>query len=261
MLGTIIGDIIGSRFEWNNLKSKEFDLFTKECFPTDDSIMTLAVSKAILISQPDYSELSDNAVECMQELGRKYPNCGFGGSFYNWIFSDDPKPYNSYGNGAAMRVSPVGFAANSLEEAKILAKKVTEVSHNHPEGLKGAEATVVAIYMARRGRDILEIRDYIDKNYYPMDFSLDEIRESYTFNVTCQGSVPQALMAFFESNDFEDAVRNAISIGGDSDTIAAICGGIAQAYYGIPRDIRNQALTFLDKSLLDLVISFEDKYL
>ena len=260
MLGAIIGDIAGSRFEWNNHKSKDFELLTYKCSPTDDSIMTLALSQAILVSKPDYSDLSKNAVECMQAVGRNYPDCGYGSKFRHWMFSDNPQPYNSYGNGAAMRVSAAGFAATSLEEAKMLAKKITEVTHNHPEGLKGAEATVVAIYMARTGSSILEIRDCIDKNYYPMDFTLDGIRKDYRFDVTCQGSVPQALMAFFESTGFEDAIRNAVSIGGDSDTIAAICGGVAEAYYGIPSDIRKHALTFLDKNLLQILIAFENKY-
>ncbi len=260
MIGAIIGDIVGSRFEWNNIKSKDFEFLTYKCFPTDDSIMSLALAQAILVSKPDYSDLSNNAVECMQAVGRNYPDCGYGGAFVNWMFSDDPKPYNSYGNGAAMRVSAAGFAANSLEEAKMLSKKITEVTHNHPEGLKGAEATAVAVYMAKTGSSLLEIRDYIDKYYYPMNFTLDSIRATYRFNETCQDTVPQALMAFFESTGFEDAIRNAISIGGDSDTIAAICGGVAEAYYGVPVDIRKHAMTFLDKQLLQLLTLFENKY-
>lgn len=260
MLGAIIGDIVGSRFEWNNHRSKDFKFLTYKCFPTDDSIMSLAIAQAILISKKDHSDLSKNAVECMQNVGRNYPNCGYGGSFYEWIFSDDPKPYNSYGNGAAMRVSAAGFAANSIEEAKKLSRLVTEVSHNHPEGIKGAEATAVAIFMAKTGSNIFEIRDYIDKNYYPMNFTLDEIRNTYQFNETCQETVPQALQAFFESTGFEDAIRNAISIGGDSDTVAAICGGVAEAYYGIPTDIRKHALTFLDQKLMQILILFENKY-
>lgn len=260
MLGAIIGDIVGSRFEWNNYRAKDFDFLTYKCFPTDDSIMTIALAQAILVSKEDYSDLSKNAIECMQAVGRNYPDCGYGGGFYRWMFSDEPKPYNSYGNGAAMRVSAAGFAANSLEEVKLLSKKITEVTHNHPEGIKGAEATAVAIYMARSGNSILEIRDYIDKNYYPMNFTLDGIRESYTFNETCQETVPQALMAFFESTGFEDAIRNSISIGGDSDTVAAICGGVAEAYYGIPADIRKHALTYLDEKLLQIVVAFENKY-
>lgn len=260
MIGAIIGDIVGSRFEWNNIKSKDFEFFTYKCFPTDDSIMTLALAQAILVSKPDHSDLSKNAVECMQSVGRDYPNCGYGGGFNAWMFSDDPKPYNSYGNGAAMRVSAAGFAANSIEEAKELSRKITEVTHNHPEGIKGAEATVVAIYMAKTGSSLWEIRDYIDKNYYPMDFTLDGIRATYKFNETCQDTVPQALMAFFESTDFEDAIRNAISIGGDSDTLAAICGGVAEAYYGVPAEIRKHALTFLDQQLLKILVAFENKY-
>ena len=260
MLGAIIGDIVGSRFEWNNIKTKKFEFLTYKCFPTDDSIMTLALAQAILVSQPDYNDLSKNAVECMQAVGRNYPDCGYGGKFREWMFSDNPQPYNSFGNGAAMRVSAAGFAADSLAEAKMLSKKITEVTHNHPEGLKGAEATAVAIYMARTGSSILEIRDCIDQNYYPMNFTLDGIRATYQFSETCQDTVPQALMAFFESSGFEDAIRNAISIGGDSDTIAAICGGVAEAYYGIPSGIRKHALTFLDERLLQILVAFENKY-
>lgn len=260
MLGAIIGDIVGSRFEWNNHRDKDFEFLTYKCFPTDDSIMSLAIAQAILVSKPNHSDLSKNAIECMQSVGRNYPDCGYGGSFYNWMFSDNPKPYNSYGNGAAMRVSPAGFAATSLEEAKELSRLVTEVTHNHPEGIKGAEATAVAIYLAKSGSSILEIIDYINDNYYPMNFTLDDVRDTYKFNETCQDTVPQALQAFFESTDFEDAIRNAISIGGDSDTLAAICGGVAEAYYGIPTDIRKHALTFLDQKLMQLLILFENKY-
>ena len=260
MLGAIIGDIVGSRFEWNNNKSKQFDLLTYKCSVTDDSIMTLAIAKALLESKSDYSDLSENAVKYMQNIGQHYPNCGYGGHFREWIYSDNPKPYNSYGNGAAMRVSACGFVANTLEEVKQLSKAVTEVTHNHPEGIKGAEATAVAIFLARSGKNLLEIRDYITKNYYPLNFSLDEIRDNYEFNESCQGTVPQALEAFFESKNFEDAIRNAISIGGDSDTIAAITGGIAGAYYGIPTDIRKHALTFLDERLLKILVDFENNY-
>ena len=260
MLGAIIGDIVGSRFEWDNCRSKEFNLFTEKCFPTDDSIMTIALAKAILESKEDYSDLSENAVKYMQSIGRNYPYCGYGGGFNRWIHSENPKPYNSYGNGAAMRVSSAGFVANSLDEAKLISKKITEVTHNHPEGLKGAEATVVAIYMAREGKDILDIKDYINNNYYPMNFTLDEIRDTYEFNETCQETVPQALKAFFESTSFEDAIRNAISIGGDSDTIAAITGGVAEAYYGIPNNIKEEGLKFLDSILLEIVNLYNNKY-
>ena len=260
MLGAIIGDIVGSRFEWDNHKSKNFDLFTLGCSPTDDSIMSLAVAKALLASKEDWSRLSENAVKYMQEVGRDYPNCGYGGNFFYWILSDNPQPYASYGNGAAMRISAVGFVADSIEQAKYLSQAVTQVSHNHPEGIKGAEAVAIAIFLARKGYSLLEIRNYIERHYYPMDFTLDQIREAYIFDVTCQGSVPQAFQAFFESENFEDAIRNAISIGGDSDTIAAICGGLAEAYYGIPDSIRQEALSFLDERLLEIVVEFENIY-
>ena len=260
MLGAIIGDTVGSRFEWHNHRSKDFDFLTYKCEPTDDSIMTLAIAKAILKSEDDVNKLPDLAVRYMQQLGRLFPDAGYGGAFRKWIRSNNPKPYGSFGNGAAMRVSPVGFAAKNLDEAKAMSKAVTKVTHNHPEGLKGAEATTVAIFMALHGKSMLEIRDYIDKNYYPMNFTLDGIRDSYQFNETCQDTVPQAMMAFFESTGFEDAIRNAISIGGDSDTIAAITGGIAEAYYGIPSEIRKHELTFLNERLLAILVEFENKY-
>jgi len=260
MLGAIIGDIVGSRFEWNNNKTKHFELLNDKCFFTDDTVMTFAIAKAILHSKSDYSDLSSLSIKYMQEVGRNYPSCGYGGSFGLWVFSNNPKPYNSFGNGAAMRVSPVGFVAKSLDQAISLSKKVTEVTHNHPEGIKGAEATAVAIYLARNGYNINDIKNYIDKHYYKMNFTLDEIRDTYKFNETCQDTVPQAIMAFLESTSFEDAIRNAISIGGDSDTLAAITGGIAEACYGIPKEIRNKALTYLDKRLLNILLDFENKY-
>lgn len=253
MIGAIIGDVVGSRFEWHNIKTKEFDFFHPKCFPTDDSIMTLAVAKAIHACGGDYSDLSEQAVHYMQEIGRPYPHCGYGGHFFHWIYADDPQPYNSFGNGSAMRVSPCGFAAKSLDEAIALSEAVTKVTHNHPEGIKGAEATAVAIYLARDGASMEEIRRHIDRHYYPMDFTLDSIRADYRFDVTCQGSVPQAIMAFLEAESFEDAIRNAISIGGDSDTIAAITGGIAEAYFGVPDHLASQLLLYLDRRMLRIL--------
>lgn len=248
MIGAIIGDIVGSRFEFNNHRSKDFELFTDNCFPTDDSIMTVAVGQAIAECQGDYSNLSRKAIECMQDLGRIYPDCGFGGMFYQWIFSENPQPYSSFGNGAAMRISGVGFAARTLEEAKELAYKVTAISHNHPEGIKGAEAVAVSIFLARKGKTKHEIRKYIEDNYYKINFTIDEIRATYRFNETCQETVPQALAAFFESDSFEDTLRNAISVGGDSDTLAAIACSIAEGYYGVPDDLRKQAESYLDNN-------------
>lgn len=259
MLGAIIGDIAGSRFEWHNIKTKDFDFITHKCRFTDDSVMSLAVAKAILSCKRG-NDLNIEAIRWMQALGRKHPDAGYGGHFYQWLYDTKPQPYYSWGNGSAMRVSACGFAANSLEEAIDLSRKVTEVTHNHPEGIKGAEATAVAIFMAHTGSNLLEIQDYINKHYYKIDFKLDDIRNDYTFDVSCQGSVPQALAAFFESNSFEDAIRNAISIGGDSDTIAAITGSVAEAYYGIPTNIRNHALSFLTDDLLQILIDFENVY-
>lgn len=271
MLGAIIGDIAGSRFEFHNHRSKDFELFTNDCFVTDDSIMTLAVARAILETDKKYKSensdyrlssdylqsLSEQTVRYMQEIGRKYPNCGYGGRFARWMFSDDPRPYNSFGNGAAMRISPAGFAARSESEAIALSVAITSVTHNHEEGLKGAEATAIAIYMARNGFSKNDIRDRVSKDYYPLDFTIDEIRPAYRFNETCQNTVPQAIEAFLESSSFEDAVRTAVSLGGDSDTLAAITGSIAEAYYGVPDHIREKALTYLDDELRSIFDEWE----
>lgn len=254
MIGAIIGDIVGSIYEFNNHRSKDFEFFGQGCFATDDSIMTIAVAKALMDCNGDYTDLGAKAIKAMQELGRPYPNCGFGGFFYNWIYSDNPKPYNSYGNGAAMRISPVGWVAKDIKQAKRLSKAVTEVSHNHIEGIKGAESVAVAIVLARQGKTIDEIRKYITERYYLLDFTLDEIRDTYQFNVTCQGTVPQAFQAFFESTSFEDAIRNAISIGGDSDTLAAITGGIAEAYYGVPEWIKDKAKVILNDRVYESLL-------
>ena len=257
MIGAIIGDIAGSRFEWHNYRSKEFKLLHPKCRFTDDTVMTLAVCDALMNSLPDYSDLKEQAVRSMQQLGRKYPHCGFGGMFKKWVHSDSPAPYNSFGNGAAMRVSGCAYVADSLDEVKRLSKAVTEVTHNHPEGIKGAEAVVVAVYLARTGTSMADIREHVTTNYYPLDFTLDDIRPTYKFDSSCQGSVPQALEAFFESTSFEDAIRNAISIGGDSDTVAAITGSIAEAYYGVPTNLRESAITYLDQRLLNILQEFE----
>ena len=247
MLGAIIGDIIGSRFEFANIFTKDFELFEPACTFTDDSVMTLAVACALLDSKADPSNLSSQAVGYMRHFGRDlYPGRGYGNMFLQWLISSEPKPYNSWGNGAAMRVSPCGFFGESIEEVKLLSQKVTEVTHNHPEGIKGAEATAVAVYLARTGKSILEIKKYICDNYYKIDFTLDEIRPTYRFYSSCQRTVPQALEAFFESTSYEDAIRNAISIGGDSDTIGAITGAVAEAYYGIPKKIKDEGMKYLD---------------
>lgn len=260
VLGAIVGDIIGSRFEWNNHKSKDFELFTPKCKPTDDSIMTLAIAKALTAFAGDYEKLSRDAEKCMTELANTYPNAGYGGRFWAWVNSENQQAYNSYGNGAAMRVSPVAYCAQNVDELKKLSFAVTGVSHNHPCGLAGAEAVAVATYMARIGEPKQNIKNYIQAKYYKIDFSLDDIRASYAFDVSCQGSVPVALEAFFESNDFEDAIRNAVSVGGDSDTISAITGAVAAEFYKIPRNIQIKARQFLDKNQQEILDEFINKY-
>lgn len=262
MLGAIIGDIAGSRFEMekDNIKTKDFELFVPDCEFTDDSVMTLAIARAFASCGNNFELLGSRAVLSMQWLGKLYPDCGFGGAFRKWVKSRYPKPYGSYGNGAAMRVSACGWVAKTLDEAISFSQTVTEVTHNHPQAMKGAEAVSVCIFLARNGKNIEEIRDYVNKNYYMLDFTLDEIRETYRFDVSCDGTVPYAIEAFLESTDFEGAIRNAVSIGGDSDTIAAITGSIAEAYYGIPDAMRENALCYLDQRLISIVDNFEMKY-
>lgn len=275
MFGAIIGDMVGSIYEFDNHRSKDFPFFGSGCYPTDDSIMTIAVAKAILENDGKVEGLSEKTVEWMQRIGQQYPNCGYGGRFQGWMYDDDPKPYRSFGNGAAMRVSACGWAGDSLEEVKQLSYAVTAVTHDHPEGIKGAEATACAIFLARMGRSRDEIRTFIEENYYKLNFTLDEIRPTYEFNETCQQTVPQAIKAFLESESFEDAIRNAISVGGDSDTLAAITGSIAEAFYGIPDDLREQAIRQFklgcmvhypraaaakNPDLLSIVEHFEERY-
>ena len=307
MIGAIVGDIAGSRFEFHNRKTKDFTLMVSRnevpmrprpkkgekprrlgeallnsgallssalpdsaveercCYFTDDTVMTLAVAVAILKwregGDSSYAALSEAAVKSLQAFGRRYPYAGYGGAFRHWLCDEDPQPYKSWGNGAAMRVSACGWAGRTFDEVKAMSRAVTEVTHNHPEGIKGAEATAVATFLARTGKSKDEIRAVVVRDYYPLEFTLDEIRPTYKFDVSCQGSVPQALEAFFESTSFEDAIRNAISIGGDSDTIGAICGAVAGAFYGIPDDIRAKAETFLDEPLRQTLHNFEQTFL
>lgn len=256
MYGAIIGDIAGSRFEFNNHRSKDFETFTDECFFTDDTITTIAVALALDVSKSGgYRGLDDAAKSAIRSIGRRYPGAGWGGMFYDWIFNN-PEPYNSFGNGAAMRVSPVAWVAKSTKHLKLLSYKVTKISHNHPEGIKGAEATAMMIYQAIHGATMQEL-EQTARSYYNIDFTLDEIRDTYQFDETCQNSVPQAFRAFIESTGFEDCIHNAISIGGDSDTIAAIAGSIAEAYYGVPGELQDKALTYLTPELQDMFIRLE----
>ena len=258
MIGTIIGDVVGSRFEFHNYLSKEFDFLTSDCTFTDDTVMTCAVAQALMDSKEDFSDMSEKAVAAMQRIGQQFPNCGYGSRFIGWMFSENPQPYNSCGNGSAMRISAVGFAAKDVEEAKRLSAAVTRVSHNHPEGMKGAEATAVAIVMARQGKTKEEIRAVME-DYYDLSVSVNEYRLNWSGHgkEICQVSLPQALSCFFEGDSYEDVIRNCISIGGDSDTIAAIAGGVAEAYYGVPEEYSDRVRGFLDRKLLKIVDDFD----
>jgi ADP-ribosyl-[dinitrogen reductase] hydrolase len=231
MLGAIIGDIAGSVYEFQGYKAKDFEpLLRRDAFFTDDSVLTVAVADALLNDRPP--------VEAFKDWGRRYPDSGWGGRFSRWLFSEETAPYGSYGNGAAMRVSPAGLLGRTPEEVLALARRVTEVTHDHPEGLKGAAATALAIFLALRGEPVSAIRRAVAAGYgYDLDRTVDGIRPGYRFDETCQGSVPEALICALEAVDYEDAIRNAISLGGDSDTLAAIAGGIAEARFGIPEDI------------------------
>ncbi len=254
MLGAIAGDIIGSIYEWNNIKTTEFPLFVEGCQFTDDTVLTVSVAECIL--------RSTGYAENFKEYYARYPDAGYGVMFHQWACSSEMGPYNSWGNGSAMRVSPLGFAYSTLDEVLREAERSAAVTHNHPEGIRGAQATASAIFLSRSGNTKREVKEYVETEFgYNLGKSLDEIRPNYTFDVSCQGSVPQAITAFLESDGFEDAIRLAISIGGDSDTIACITGGIAQAFYGgVPEDIARQTLDLLDDQLLAVTIEFVDKY-
>ena len=249
MFGAIIGDIVGSTYEFHNKKSKSFPFWTKGSHFTDDTVMTCAVCAALREYKKDKTtDVHNLLVKRMQEIGREYPKCGYGGKFLTWMNSDDPKPYNSYGNGSAMRVSSAAWLADSMSETKQLAIYSAEVTHNHQEGIKGAVSVAEAIYMARQNCTKDQIKKHLSK-YYDLDFTLHDIRMDYEFNETCQGSVPQSIVAFLEGENFEDCIRNAISIGGDSDTIAAITGSMAEGFYGVPARMKARALMLLDPLL------------
>lgn len=258
MLGAIIGDIVGSIYERNPIKTKNFEFWGAGCTFTDDTVMTLAVADAILEHLRGTGDFKEILVNKMQEFGRKYPLAGYGKSFANWIYSECPKPYNSFGNGSAMRVSACAWLFDDLESVIQYAKMSAEVTHNHPEGIKGAEAVAAAVFLAKNKHSKEEIKKYIEDNYYPLNMKLNEIRQIYHFDVTCQGTVPQAIIAFLESESFEDAIRNAVSLGGDSDTLAAITGSIAEAYYGIPKDIQEKAMGYLDVFLKPVLAEYNN---
>ena len=263
MLGAIFGDIVGSVYEFHNIRRKDFELFDSNCFFTDDSVMTLAVADALASCDTeegvlDLAYFKEVLIDRMHVFGSAYPDAGYGGRFMDWLALGSREPYNSFGNGSAMRVSPVVWYAKNLEEAMELAKASAEVTHDHPEGIKGAVVTAGAAYLARMGAEIEQIRAFVAE-YYDIDFTLDEIRPTYRFNETCQQTVPQAMVAFLESTSFEDAIRNAISIGGDSDTLAAITGAVAEAYYGMNKEQIVDVVSRLDKRLIAVIRRFQER--
>ena len=254
MIGAIAGDIIGSVYEWHNIKTKKFPLFSENCFFTDDTVLTVALADTILTG----ASYADN----LKTFYRWYPDSGYGSGFHLWAQSRTSEPYNSYGNGAAMRISPVGYAYDDLQTVLDKAAEFTGVTHNHPEGIKGGQATAAAIFLARRGKSKDEIKEYIETTFqYDLSKHVDEIRPTYRFNESCQGTVPQAIRAFIDSIDFEDAIRTAVSLGGDSDTLACITGGIAQAFYGgVPEPIESRVYTILDERLGEITRQFMKRF-
>ncbi len=254
MIGAIAGDIIGSIYEHRPIKTKDFPLFDERSRFTDDTVLTIAVAHAILTGK--------SYLQALVEIGRKYPEAGYGGCFLHWLFSDNPKPYNSWGNGSAMRVSPVGFAFTTEDTVLRHAKMTAEVSHNHPEGIKGAQAAALGVFLAKNGAGKDALRSRISEQFgYHLNRTVEDIRPNYGFDVSCQGTVPEAVIAFLDSDSYEDAVRNAVSLGGDSDTLACITGGIAEAFYGDPGEaIQEQVEKRLPPDLLEIVREFQNQY-
>ena len=258
IIGAIAGDIIGSVFEHNRIKTKDFDLFTRKSQFTDDTVMTLAISKWLCADK----DSKDVLIRNLKYFGNLYPNAGYGGRFMKWLAQDSPQPYGSWGNGSAMRVSPCAWVADSLEEAQDLARTSAIVTHDHPEGVKGALATSDAIYLARVGASKDEIRDHIEVRYdYDLSFTVDDIRPEYSFEISCQKSVPESIVCFLDAKDFEDTIRNAVSLGGDADTMAAIAGSIASAYWDVSKNIAYKSIYRLDYTLLNVFIDFEEKFM
>ena len=251
LLGAGIGDVVGSIYAWNNIKTKNFELFNVRCKFSGATVLTCAVAKA-LRSYLDSGKTIDAGEEVKEELlnyGWLYPDLHYGRNFMAWLFADEQKPYGSAGAGSAMRAAPAGFLATSLTEAEELAKISAEVTHNHPEGIKGAQAVAAAVYMAKEKNSKDNIRNYIEGLYYKLNFNIKDVRRTYVLNTTCPGVVPLAIVAFLEAEDFEDALRNVVSVGGDSATLASITGAIAEAYYGIPEDIKKAAWPYLDDEI------------
>jgi ADP-ribosylglycohydrolase len=255
MLGSIAGDIIGSVYERHGITTKKFPLFRESSHFTDDTVLTVATAHCLLTGS--------GYTETYRRFGQDHPNRGYGGSFRKWVFNPERGPYNSFGNGSAMRVSPVGFACGSIEDVLAEARRSAEVTHNHPEGIKGAEAVALAVYLARTGADKSEIkREIMGRFGYRLHRKLDDIREDYGFDVTCQGSVPEAIIAFLEADGVEDAIRNAVSLGGDADTQACIAGGIAEAFHGgVPPAIEAEVRGRLSEDFLATIYAFYTRFI
>ena len=261
MYGAILGDIIGSPYEFDRgNKSKDFPLFSKRSTFTDDTVMTIAVAEAFLDGLNDESNICARLVSAMQKYGKAYPNAGYGLRFGRWLKSRDPQPYNSWGNGSAMRVSPVAWLYDDLNTVRRMARLSAEVTHNHPEGIKGAEATASAIFLARTGCSKADIRSYIEENFsYDFSRTCDEIRPGYHHVESCQETVPEAITAFLEGESFEDVIRTAVSLGGDCDTLTCIAGSIAEAFYGVPEEWKRKCREMLPEELLEVLVRFDEQ--
>ena len=259
MYGAILGDMIGAPYEFDRGgKTKDFPLFIPASRYTDDSVMTIAVAEALLDTLgQDGAARRDAVIRSMQKWGRKYPDAGFGGRFYEWIFRRHPMPYNSWGNGSAMRVSSAGWLFDTLEETVQAAEDTARVTHNHPEGMKGAAATAAVVWAARHQWPKTEIRAFVEEQYYPLTKTCDEIRPGYRFDVSCQGTVPPAITAFLEGDGFEDVIRTAVSLGGDCDTLTCIAGGMAEAYYGVSEELKEECRKRLELDMVEVLDRFE----
>ena len=261
MYGAIIGDIIGSRFEFDSGdKSRNFEFFTPECEFTDDTVMTIAVAEALMDAGKDADEktVKTELIKSMKKWGKRYPDAGYGARFISWVLTEDPEPYGSYGNGSGMRVSPVGWLYDTIERTREVARWTSEVTHNHPEGIKGAESTAAAIFMARTGASQEAIKKYLTEEFgYNLTRTLDEISPSYYHVEDCMRTMPEAFTCFLEANSYEETIRNVMYIGGDTDTLGAIAGAIAEAFWGIPDEITRRLPDYLTKSLMDVVTRFE----
>lgn len=260
MIGAVIGDVVGSKYEFDNIKTKDFEFLASDCYFTDDTVLTMAVCEVLLEVSKDMTddEIRSMMTRSIRKWGRKYPDESYGIRFGRWLMADDEKPYGSFGNGSAMRVSSAGWLFDDMETTRRMARLSAEVTHSHPLGVKGAEAVAAAVFMARNGASKKDIWFYMEDEFdYDVHFCCDEIRETYSFDETCEGTVPEALAAFFDGTDFEDSIRNGVSLGGDTDTLCAITGTISEAYYGVPADYEAEVRYYLTDEMNSLYERFK----